>query len=104
MDLHDAVQTPERIRYCREPLEVVGYEYPTRGEAMTKPISPTGWLTIREASELSGLTLGAVRRRLEPGHPDHIPNMCYPTENPNGQLIHRIPADEFAEWLADHKR
>jgi hypothetical protein len=30
--------------------------------------------------------------------------MCYPTENPNGQLIHRIPADEFAEWLADHKR
>lgn len=66
--------------------------------------APDGWLTVSDASKLSGLTVGAIRQRLEPDHPDHIDAYAFPTANPGGQMAYRIHKDDFKAWLEAHKR
>jgi hypothetical protein len=72
------------------------------GKGITQ--APDGWLTVQDASQRSGLTVGAIRQRLEPDHPDHLEGYAFPTANPGGQKTWRIREEDFTAWMEAHKR
>jgi hypothetical protein len=59
------------------------------------------WLTPRQASERTMLTLEDIRKRMDPNHPDYIPNMRTTTRN--GKPRYRIREATLLEWIAAHQ-
>ena len=60
-----------------------------------------GFLSVRAAATLAGLSYRNMLDRLNPDHPDTVPSLKY--ENRGGKFAYRIPEDDFNKWLEAHK-
>ena len=62
-----------------------------------------GWLTIRDVSERTGLSVRVVTGLLRTDGPEHIPCNVYHKDDPRRKPSYRIRESDLEAWLNRHK-